>query len=77
MPGFARLTNLVGYLFLTLGLILANARLALTLDPTRDVLLSQAGWCLAGLSAATFIIGLAVQSAGWFARLRGRCATPR
>jgi hypothetical protein len=76
MLGFARLANVVGYLFLAQCLILANARLALALEPTRDVLLSRIGWVLAGSSATIFMIGLVVQSAGWFGRPHRAHARP-
>jgi len=70
MLNVARLANLLGYLCLVLGLALANARQALGLDPTRDVLLARAGWYLAGISAAIFLAGLVVLWIGAFAGSR-------
>src|SRR5690349_7936078 len=58
MLGFARLANVVGYLFLALCLILANARLALAREPSLDVLLRRIGWVVAGSSGTIFMSGV-------------------
>jgi len=76
MLSFAKLANLAGYLFLALGLTLANARLVFELDPARDVL-GRTGFYLAAVSAVLFLVGLIALFAGWIgARAPGGAPSP-
>jgi hypothetical protein len=70
VSSLTRCANLAGYGLLALGLALANLRLALGLDPVRDLLLARAGLALTAASATTFLAGLAAQAVGWAAGRR-------